>query len=136
LLASGYVGIPFVDGGRDRTGCDCWGLVRIVFADNGIDLPSYGEIAASEMLAIAREIGGAISGDPWRRVDGDPRRAMDVAVMRRAGEASRVAIHVGVMLDARRLLHIELSKDSHIVPLTHHSVAARVIGFYRHRDLP
>lgn len=131
-----YVGIPFVDGGRDRAGCDCWGLVRLVFQEKaGIELPSYGEIGAHELMAISRELCRGMIDQTWQRVDREPRHGLDVAVMKRLDKAGAVPVHVGVMLDARRLLHVEVETDSVIIPANHPSIASRLIGFYRHRGV-
>jgi cell wall-associated NlpC family hydrolase len=133
----GYVGIPFVDGGRGMDGCDCWGLLRLVYQrEAGIELPSYGEISAAEVIAVARQIRSAITMDPWIDVAAQPRREFDCVVMRKLEEAQRVPYHVGVMVSSTRLLHTVYAADSHTVDTSDPSVARRIIGFYRHKDLP
>jgi cell wall-associated NlpC family hydrolase len=133
----GFVGIPFVDGGRDMTGCDCWGLVRLVYSlEAGIDLPSYGEIAAVDLIRVARSMRDDAFADPWRRVTNEPRRPMDVVLMRRLGDIGRAPIHVGILIDHKRMLHTVLAADSRTVPLDHPTVKPRILDFFRHRELP
>lgn len=129
--AGRYVGLPFVDGGRDRRGVDCWGLVKIVYADClGIELPTYGEISARELRRIAGTVGDAQTTETWRQVI-DP-QPFDVAVMR-AG-ASAIAAHVGVMVDARRVLHVERASSACIEDIDTPMMRHRVTGYWRHAE--
>lgn len=125
-----YVGIPFVPGGRERSeGLDCWGLVRDVFANQcGIDLPEYGEVSSTDLIAAARKVKSCYNERPWRMVI-DPDR-FDVAVMRLY--TSNIPGHVGIMVSDRWLLHTEESCGACVVRLDHATVRERIIGFRRY----
>lgn len=122
------VGLPFRDGGRGPDAYDCWGLVRHVYCRQlGIDLPDYGEISAKDLVRVAREMRRG-ADDGWR-VPPVP-RAYDVCLMR-GGRGGAAVLHVGVMVDDRRLLHVEAATGSVVVPVVHFSVAGRIVGYRR-----
>lgn len=127
-----YVGTPFLDGGRDAFGCDCWGLVRRIYADQlSIDLPSYGEISASELYEIAKamDAGRALDG-PW--VEVQKPKEFDVCLM--LWEGKRLIGHIGVCVDGKSIIHTEAGINAAIVPVIHSSIKRRIAGFWRHRS--
>lgn len=132
---SKYVGIPFVDGGRDSLGCDCWGLVRLVYQyELGIALPLYGEISAEDLAAVSSEVSSKYSVEPWLEVSRDAVAPFDVVVMRFYG--SRSIGHVGVICPyTTSILHTEKPVSAVLVPLTHMTVRSRIVGFRRHKNV-
>ncbi len=128
--AEKYVGLPFIDGGRDWKGVDCWGLVRLILRiECGIIVPSYGEISAEELVKVAKEVAGESSKEPWLPVI--HAQAFDVAVMHRR----RAPIHVGIMVDNKNLLHIERATNAVLIDIKHPSVSFRSVSYFRHREL-
>ena len=122
---SRYVGLPF---GEGRGQVTCWGLVRAVYADRlGVDLPSYGEISARDLVRVARAMEQG-KDDGWR-VPAAP-DALDVCLMR-APRGGALVCHVGVMVDAARVLHVEAASAAVVVPRGHFSIAHRIMGFRR-----
>lgn len=129
-----YVGIPFLDGGSDREGCDCWGLVRLIYSERfDIELPEYNDVSATDIRRVAREMREGSTDDPtWREVI-EP-RAFDVVLMRVL--CGSVVAHVGIAISPQRFLHVERASHATIVPFDHPMYRSRIAGFRRHRDLP
>jgi cell wall-associated NlpC family hydrolase len=132
--SASFVGVPWAEKGRTRVGVDCWGLVRLVYADAlGLALPSYTEAYAG--LAERGEIAELMSEDsrrwPWAMVPPKRAQEFDVAVFRRGG----LAAHVGVVLGAGRMLHIEERRESCVASYADGPWRHRLIGIYRHADV-
>lgn len=131
-VGSRYVGLPYLDGGRDRSGLDCWGLVRLFYAEElGVELPSYGDAysSAEELAETAAAVRRGLAR--WRPA---PRpEPGDVALLwiRRPSLPS----HVGVYLGDRRMLHAAEGSDAAIERLDSPFWARRVAGYYRHEAL-
>lgn len=127
-----YVGLPFKDGGRDRNGVDCWGLIRLIYQQElRIDLPTYGEISAEDLARVAEAVGSNYSLEPWHEISESNILPFDVVVMKFYGQ-KRIG-HVGIMVhDGRTVLHTERNLDSALVPLNHMTIRHRIVGFRRH----
>ena len=127
-----YVGLPFASLGRDRAGCDCWGLVRLVLAEQfGIDLPSYAEDYedANSGSKVAPLI--AAHKDDWQPVDQADACLGDVALLRTKGWP----MHVGLIVARGRMLHIEAGINAVIERLDSPIWRQRIVGIFRHPQI-
>lgn len=139
---SHYIGEPFNPGGGPP-GFHCWSLVRAILKDRAdIEVPSYGDISAKELLAVAREMNAGAGLTPFStKIEPRAAQALDVVVMhgrpRRLDgtPGQRANIHVGIMVDSRNLIHVEDGVDVHRLALTHSAIRYRVVGLYRHEAL-
>jgi cell wall-associated NlpC family hydrolase len=138
--AGRYVGIPFRADGADFSGCNCWGLVRLVLErEAGIVVPRHADLDASNLRGAARAfLAGTrqMSAEaPFLPVVGSP-AAFDVALMTALdARARRLPSHCGIMVDAHHLLHVEAAHDAVIVSSDDPLVRNRIVGLFRHRDL-
>lgn len=127
--ASRYVGLPFVDGGRDGDGADCWGLARLVYAQElAIELEDRrGDYRAADGATVEAVIQAGIGPQGWIRVDRP--NPFDMILMRQGRHAS----HVGVAIDQRMMLHA--AHDGAIIePYTGAIWSRRILAFYRHSN--
>lgn len=101
-----YVGLPFEDHGRTRSGLDCWGLVLLVYKEQlGIILPDLGDFYSD--TDNRKAIQGAVedtTSETWNRdVTKYPRKLCDVIVFKRGG----IETHVGLWIRENTMLHVE-----------------------------
>ncbi|WP_236553236.1 hypothetical protein [Roseovarius indicus] len=107
-------------------------MCKLVYAQElGINLPTYGEIGASELRRVAQAIGTGQSQATWTQAEAP--QAFDVAVMRSGGKW--LPCHVGVMVDAGTVLHVEKASSACLEPITGQLMKHRIVGFWRHRGL-
>ncbi|MGB1035262.1 MAG: C40 family peptidase, partial [Primorskyibacter sp.] len=127
-----YLGIPFEDLGRSDAGCDCWGLAWLIYhRELGWDLPRFDRAypCATELHSVAQVFDRAEQTTNWIAVS--PPRAFDLCVFR----TGRYRSHVGIALDARRMIHVAARDCAKIEPLTAPRWSSRLTGAYRHSDM-
>ncbi|MBN8294741.1 phage tail protein [Rhodobacter sp. NTK016B] len=125
-----FIGIPFEDLGRTRTGCDCWGLACVIYQEElHISLPDYvGDYASAEEHAeIASLISGAKSSPLWLPVDG-PAIAFDIAVFRRA----RYETHLGIVVRHGIMIHMAGEDQAKLARYADAPWRNRFAGHFRH----
>lgn len=123
-----YVGIPFKEKGRDESGLDCWGLVRLWYdKELGIELPSYIDVYQTTKDIEITETIKKEQAIKWESVE-KPVRG-DVVLLRIKG----LPWHVGIYLGDNRILHVEQGCDSVIENLGRSKWKNRILGYYRMR---
>ena len=130
--AGHYIGLPFAEHGRDAHGLDCWGLYRLVLAEQfGVALPSYRNAYASTRQG--RTLSCLIESESrdWRAIEPGREKLGDAVILRLMGHP----MHVGLVLGDRHMLHIEDKIDSCIEHYGGPRWKNRVAAFFRHQEL-
>jgi hypothetical protein len=139
--ASPYIGLPFVDGGRDFYGVDCEGLCRLVMEHRAGNpsIPLYGVVSAEGLTKVAKAVGEFAAMPPWVAVGREALKPFDWVIMtgreKVDGRPRTLACHLGIMITEALVLHIEKATYSVAVPLDHVSIRHRLAGFVRHEAL-
>ena len=124
-----YIGIPFKDKGRDETGLDCWGLVRMIYKDKkNIELESRASDYTDVMdkNTVSQTI--KTESEKWIKVENP--QPFDVVVFRILG----APMHVGLVTDANNMIHCESGSNSVIESFKSLKWQNRIMGFYRWKD--
>jgi cell wall-associated NlpC family hydrolase len=124
-----YFDVPWDDEGTDGafTGCNCYGLVRLIFQEEfGICLPRY-EGAAYSRSVDKEELGKRFQRErqQWKSVEFP--MVGDVIWLRIAGHP----FHVGVMVSSDQFMHIEEGCGPAVESITSPLWVRRINGFAR-----
>lgn len=120
---SDYIGIPYRAEGRDRAGCDCWGLVVLIYRERlGVTLPSHA--GYGDPLSPAAAAAVAAGRAAWQPVVTP--QPLDVVLLRVNGAPH----HIGLVIRPGWMLHSAAGKDSCIESYVRPYWRARVEGFY------
>ena len=127
-----YVGIPFLEDGNTRAGCDCYRLVVMVYKDKlGIDLPDFAGIFVDGSLASLKKVTRHIreTKKTWQKVDKPI--PFDVILLR----TGNMVYHCGVVIGRRTMLHVLEGVNSTIEEFTSLQWKHKVEGFYRWKTI-
>jgi len=125
-----YIGIPYKNKGRDFSGCDCFGLVKLIYQQelkkSLIPADNYSD--SDNLLQVAPLIKQGVSllcGD-----EVDIPQFGDIVVFKLRGVPS----HIGMYVESNKVIHIMRNTDSCIERLNSKRLKGRVDGFYRIRE--
>lgn len=123
-----YLRIPYLAGGRDRNGLDCWGLARLVYAEQfDIDLPGHDEATIEQCDGAGLADYLATHKEGWVRVE-SPLHG-DLVLIRSKGEP----YHVGVVIEGGWFIHARSGRSVVAERYGSRLWRPRIEGFYRYQ---
>lgn len=129
-----YVGIPFKDHGDTFEGCDCYGLVKLIYREEfGLLLPEVGDLytSAYQRYQVDNTLSAHINYDWCKKVPKEEQyNPFDMLVFRIAGTDH----HVGLYIREGFMLHVIEGSDSGVERYTGVRWSRQLHRVIRHRE--
>jgi cell wall-associated NlpC family hydrolase len=123
-----YVGIPYVLYGRDFSGCDCFGLVKLFYkTEFCLDIGDYIDYIKS-VESYEDVINRSLPISGFSEVQ-EPQLG-DVGLLKYRGHISHVAVYVG----DRKILHVSERHNSIVQRISDRLLQNRFVGWYRYEE--
>ena len=124
-----YLGIPYKHMGRSADALDCWGLIKAIYADRGLDIYDLNGSYESEWSKNGKNYFLENYYKDWDKVITP--QFLDVILI---NSAQHVACHAGVFLSYSKFIHC--TKVGVLVSkLSSSAWKNRIEGFYRLKAL-
>ena len=125
-----YIGIPYVDKGRDFSGVDCYGLIYLIYrTEFNIPLPHYLDAypSANDKWAASKAVSKGLT-EGWEKVK-IPQFG-DMLILNILGRPW----HCGMMISLTRFIHAPIHHLVSMERLNNPIWTQRINGFYRYKD--
>lgn len=125
-----YINIKFAEKGRDSTGCDCWGLARLIYKNElNIELPDYLDVynSTNDTEKLAKVIKEEKEHN-WQQPDTG--KEFDIIILNMKGRP----MHIGVVIKPNYMVHCSKGVNTAIERFDSIKWKNRVIGFARYAE--
>lgn len=121
-----FIGIPFSWNGKETTGCNCWQLLRLVFAEYGIIVPEFViDQFDPETIHDTVEKGKSL----WVKIEEPVEPCALLFKGFRIG-ALNLSTHIGIYVGEGRFLHTTESRRSVNERLDKPFFMSNLVGMY------
>jgi cell wall-associated NlpC family hydrolase len=121
--------VPFADKGRDENGCDCYGLLYLVYRNElGVLLPYLSDQYETCMGEVSQLV--ELQKMEWQQIPAGKQQPFDAVLMRSETNMD----HVGIVIDGKLMLNTTKAVGVHVIeyrkstPFFHPNLIG---GFYR-----
>jgi hypothetical protein len=128
MWSNKYIGIPFLDKGRDINGIDCWGLVRLVYRQEyNIDLPNFSSEYEADDTERMRDLIAQYK-EGWEQIDVPTEGC--IVLFNIMGTES----HIGIAVSNTHFLHARDGRDSAIESFESVGWKKRISGYFKYSE--
>jgi len=121
---------PFLDGGRDLKGMDCWGLVHYIALNGfGMNLPDFRIGCENDKKIYFQFL--ERTKEEFYKIEEKDIKAGDFIALNMLPETPSIVHHFGIFINSKQYIHTLKDQGPQITKLSDFKYKYRIRGFHR-----